>query len=50
LQHPQQLTLKVRADFGNFVEEQSATFGPLKEPRFGAVGAGKCATFVTKQF
>src|SRR5215469_8065788 len=49
LQHPQNLALGVQAHCTDFVQEQSAPVGDLKQPLLGGDGAGERALDVPKE-
>src|ERR1700733_1272577 len=50
LQDVQELGLKVRTHFGDFVEKDSALVGELEFAGLGANGTGECALFVAEEF
>src|SRR5437868_7704310 len=49
VQNAQQLHLRARFEFTDFVEEQCALVGQLEEPGFLRVGAAKCAFLISEQ-
>ena len=49
MQHAQQLGLKSRRGFADFIQKNRAAVSLLKQPDMILIGAGKCAALVAKQ-